>query len=153
MSMTIGLDDIPGPKARPIVGNALDIDAENPIETFLEMARDYGPIFKISVPTGTRIFVSGPDLVEELCDDTRFDKKVGGRPEVRRGPTGNGLFTSETDDPLWRRAHNILMAPFSLQAMRGYMPRMLDIAGPAHGQMGAAQPRRRVDVPARHDAL
>ena len=129
MSMTIGLDDIPGPKARPIVGNALDIDAENPIETFLEMARDYGPIFKISVQTGTRIFVSGHDLVEELCDDARFDKKVGGGlANLRRGPTGNGLFTSETDDPVWRRAHNILMAPFSVQAMRDYMPRMLDIA-------------------------
>ena len=76
MSMTIDLDDIPGPKGRPIVGNALDIDAENPIETFLDMARDYGPIFKISVPTGTRIFVSGPDLVEEVCDDARFDKMV-----------------------------------------------------------------------------
>ena len=35
MSMTIDLDDIPGPKARPLVGNALDIDADNPIETFI----------------------------------------------------------------------------------------------------------------------
>ena len=149
MSMTIGLDDIPGPKARPIVGNALDIDAENPIETFLGMARDYGPIFKISVPTGTRIFVSGPDLVDELCDDTRFDKKVGGGlANLRRGPTGNGLFTSDTDDPLWRRAHNILMAPFSVQAMRDYMPRMLDIADQLMAKWERLNPDDDVDVPA-----
>ncbi|HEX5522264.1 MAG TPA: cytochrome P450, partial [Pedococcus sp.] len=149
MSTTISLDDIPGPKARPIVGNALDIDAENPIETFLEMARDYGPIFKISVPTGTRIFVSGPDLVDELCDDTRFDKKVGGGlASLRRGPTGNGLFTSETDDPLWRRAHNILMAPFSVQAMRDYMPRMLDIADQLMAKWERLNSDDDVDVPA-----
>lgn len=149
MSTTIGLDDIPGPKARPIVGNARDIDAENPIETFLEMAHDYGPIFKISVPSGTRIFVSGPDLVEELCDDTRFDKKVGGGlANLRRGPTGNGLFTSETDDPLWRRAHNILMAPFSVQAMRDYMPRMLDIAEQLMSKWERQNPDDDVDVPA-----
>lgn len=149
MSMTIDLDDIPGPKGRPIVGNALDIDAENPIETFLDMARDYGPIFKISVPTGTRIFVSGPDLVEEVCDDARFDKMVGGGlANLRRGPTGNGLFTSDTDDPLWRRAHNILMAPFSVQAMRDYMPRMLDIADQLMGKWERLNPDDEVDVPA-----
>jgi hypothetical protein len=27
------------------------------------------------------------------------------------------LFTSETSDPRWQRAHAILMAPFSMQAM------------------------------------
>ena len=129
MTLTIDLDHIPGPKGRPVVGNALDIDAENPIESFLELARLYGPIFKLSMPTGTRLFVSGPDLVAEVCDDSRFDKKVGaGLQQLRGSALGNGLFTSETDDPLWRRAHNILMAPFSVQAMRDYMPRMLDIA-------------------------
>jgi cytochrome P450/NADPH-cytochrome P450 reductase len=47
------------------------------------------------------VFVSGPDLVDEVCDDTRFDKKVGGGlASLRESGGGAGLFTADTDDPL-----------------------------------------------------
>jgi hypothetical protein len=39
------------------------------------------------------------------------------------GPVGRGLFTSETEDPNWRKAHNVLLPAFSMDAMRGYHPR------------------------------
>ena len=42
------------------------------------MAEEYGPIFKLDIPGGIRLLISGPDLVNEVCDDTRFDKKVSG---------------------------------------------------------------------------
>jgi hypothetical protein len=41
---------------------------------------------------------------------------------------GRGLFTSETSDPLWRKAHNVLLLAFSMDGMRSYYPRMLDVA-------------------------
>ena len=152
MSTTIDLDEIPGPSGLPLVGNAFDIDADHPIEGFMAMAEEYGPIFKLSVPGGTRLIVSGPDLVEEICDDARFDKQVGGGlADLRKGAADTGLFTSETDDPLWHRAHNILMAPFSLQAMRDYMPQDGRHRRPADGQVGPAQPGRRGRRPRRHD--
>ena len=47
---------------------------------------------------------------------------------MAEGPVGRGLFTSETADPNWRKAHNVLLPAFSMDAMRGYYPRMLDIA-------------------------
>ena len=148
MSMTIDLDEIPGPAGLPLVGNAFDIDADNPIEGFMAMAEKYGPIFKLSVPGGTRLIVSGPDLVEEICDDARFDKRVGGGlAALRKGAADTGLFTAETDDPLWHRAHNILMAPFSLQAMRDYMPRMVDIADQLMDKWGRLNEGDEVDVP------
>src|SRR6476646_7037243 len=118
MTTTIELDQCPGPHGLPLVGNAFDIDAHNPIEGFIAMAADYGPIFKVTVPGSTRLMVSGPELVEEICDDSRFDKSV----------VGAGLFTADTEAPLSPRAPNPLMAPFSVPAMRDYMPRMLDIA-------------------------
>ena len=54
-------------------------------------------------------------------------------------------------DPLWQRAHNILMSPFSLQAMRDYMPQDARHRRAADGQVGAAQPRRGRRRPGRHD--
>ena len=149
MSTTIQLDAIPGPHGLPLVGNAFDIDAHNPIEGFIAMAGEYGPIFKLTTPGTTRLIVSGPELVEEICDDSRFDKLVsGGLSNLRNGAVGAGLFTSDTDDPLWRRAHNILMAPFSVQAMRDYMPRMLDIADQLMDKWSRLNPGEEVDVPA-----
>ena len=113
------------------------------------MAEEYGPIFKIATPGGVRLFVSGPELVDEVCDDARFDKKVaGGLANLRKGPRGDGLFTSDTDDPLWARAHNILMTPFSLQAMRDYMPKMLDLADQLMDKWSRLNPGEEVDVAA-----
>ena len=96
-----------------------------------------------------RLFVSGPELVNEVCDDERFDKKVaGGLANLRKGAAGSGLFTSDTDDPLWARAHNILMTPFSLQSMRDYMPKMLDLADQLMDKWSRVNPGEEVDVPA-----
>ena len=152
--MTVTIDELPGPHGIPVLGNLLDIDTHSPIEGFMVMAREYGPIFRLTMPGGgPRLIVSGADLVEEICDDTRFDKQVG--PGLRQpgGPTQRGLFTSDTSDPLWRRAHNILMAPFSQQAMREYMPRMLDIAGQLTDKWSRLNPDDEVNVPQDMTAL
>jgi cytochrome P450 / NADPH-cytochrome P450 reductase len=96
----------------------------------MKLAREYGPIYRLAVPGGPpRYVVSGADLVEEVCDEKRFDKLVsGGLSAVRRDPVNTGLFTADTGNPLWRRAHNILLPNFSQQAMRDYHPMMLDVA-------------------------
>jgi cytochrome P450 / NADPH-cytochrome P450 reductase len=122
---------IPGPRPRRVIGNALDIDRKHAVEGAIKLARQYGPIYRLTVPGGgDRYVVSGSDLVEEVCDERRFDKLVtGGLAEVRRDPVNTGLFASDTDNPLWRRAHNILLPNFSQQAMRDYHPMMLDVAG------------------------
>ena len=97
MSTTIALDEIPGPRGLPLVGNAFDIDAVDPIEGFMRMAGEYGPIFRLAIPSGTRLIVSGADLVDEICDDTRFDKLVGGGlANLRKGAADAGLFTADT---------------------------------------------------------
>jgi cytochrome P450 / NADPH-cytochrome P450 reductase len=145
----LSLDDIPGPRSLPLVGNLFDIDRADPLGGFVRMAEEYGPLFRLATPGGMRLLVSGPDLVDEVCDDTRFDKKVsGGLSNLRKGAADSGLFTSETDEPLWHRAHNILMAPFSLQAMRDYMPKMLDIADQLMEKWSRLNPGEEVDVPA-----
>jgi len=123
-------DDVPGPRPRPLIGNALDIDRQNAVLGAIKLAREYGPIYRLVLPGGSvRYVVSGADLVEEVCDERRFDKLIaGGLAEVRRDPVNAGLFSAETNNPLWRRAHNILLPNFSQQAMLDYHPMMLDVA-------------------------
>ena len=129
-SADVSAEAIPGPRPRPVIGNALDIGRKGAVEAAIKLARQYGPIYRLVLPGGdSRYVVSGADLVEEVCDEQRFDKLVaGGLSEVRRDPVNTGLFTSDTDNPLWRRAHNILLPNFSQQAMQDYSPMMLDVA-------------------------
>jgi cytochrome P450/NADPH-cytochrome P450 reductase len=144
-----GIDDIPGPRGLPLVGNLFDIDSHDPVEGFVAMAREYGPIFKLSGAGSVRLIASGADIVEEVCDDSRFDKMIGaGLSNVRSGGAGNGLFTSETSDPIWHRAHNILMSPFGMQAMRDYLPKMIDVADQLTDKWARTNPGEDVDVPA-----
>ena len=114
------------------------------------MARRYGPIYRIKLPGGgSRIVVSGYELVDELCDESRFDKMLGpGLKVLVRVRLGGGLFTSETSDPNWRKAHNVLLPAFSMDAMRGYHPMMLDIAVQLMQKWERLNPDDTVDVPA-----
>jgi cytochrome P450/NADPH-cytochrome P450 reductase len=149
MTKTISLDEIPGPRGLPVLGNIRDLDADAPIESLMRLADEYGPIYKLATPNGSRLIVTGPELLDEICDDALFDKKVSGGQAVIRGEMGtSGLFTSDTQDPMWARAHNILMAPFSMQAMRDYLPKMLDIADQLIEKWARLNPGEAVDVPA-----
>jgi cytochrome P450/NADPH-cytochrome P450 reductase len=148
------IDQLPGPHAVPFLGNLLDLNTPNPMDKLIEWGREFGPIYRLQVPGNDRVVVSGADLVEEICDDARFGKQLGaGLKAGQEGQTSQGLFTSETADPMWRRAHNILMAPFSQQAMRGYLPRMIDIAGQLVDKWARLNPDDEVDVPADMTAL
>src|SRR5689334_10347673 len=144
------LEPIPRPPGHMLVGNLLDLDASHPIESLMELARNYGPIFELAVPgRDTRAVISSYALVNELCDESRFDKMVGGGlSALARGPVGRGLFTSETADPNWRKAHNVLLPAFSMDAMRGYYPRMLDLAVQLMQKWERLNPDDTVDVPA-----
>jgi cytochrome P450/NADPH-cytochrome P450 reductase len=74
------------------------------------------------------VIVSGHDLVDELSDEKRFDKAVRGSLRRVRAVGGDGLFTADTNEPNWSKAHNILLQPFGNRAMQSYHPSMVDIA-------------------------
>ena len=145
----IDIEDFPGPRGLPLLGNLLDLDQHNPIPSVIKMAQEYGPIFKLRTPNGSRVIVSGRELVDEVCDDARFDKFIaGGLVEMAKGVAGHGLFTTGTEDQRWQRAHSILMAPFSMQAMEHYVPKMQEIADQLLAKWDRFNPDDTVDVPA-----
>jgi cytochrome P450/NADPH-cytochrome P450 reductase len=149
MSEPLAPEDLPGPPGLPFVGNVRAIDMAQPIESVTSLAREYGPIFKLTTPGGISVVASGLDLVSEICDDARFDKVItAGLSILAEGPVDAGLFTAHTDDPMWARAHGILMAPFSMQAMRDYMPAMIDIADQLMNKWDRLNPGEQIDVPA-----
>src|SRR5215204_3663122 len=122
------LERIPQPPAKPLIGNILTIGAEAPIQSLMRLAQEHGPIFFLDMLGTPIVVVSGFKLVDELSDEKRFDKAVRGALRRIRSFAGDGLFTADTQEPNWAKAHNILLPTFSHRAMQAYHPMMLDIA-------------------------
>ncbi|MGD6974565.1 bifunctional cytochrome P450/NADPH--P450 reductase [Bacillus altitudinis] len=119
---------IPKPKTYGPFKNIPLIKKGELSQTFWRLADELGPIFQFEFSKATSIFVSNHELVQEVFDERRFDKFIGSSLNKVRTFSGDGLFTSWTEEPNWRKAHHILMPAFSQQAMKGYHEMMLDIA-------------------------
>jgi cytochrome P450/NADPH-cytochrome P450 reductase len=147
-SSNVALEPIPQPPTRPVVGNLLDLDSGQAVQSLNQLARSYGPIFKLSIVNREAVFASGFNVVDEICDEERFEKRVGAGLQQVRSFAGDGLFTADTADPNWRKAHNILMPAFSQQAMRDYLPMMVDLATQLVKKWQRLNPGEPVDVTA-----
>jgi cytochrome P450/NADPH-cytochrome P450 reductase len=129
MASTNRLDPIPHPPTKPVVGNMLSLDSTAPVQNLARLAKELGPIFWLDMMGAPLVVVSGHDLVDELSNEKRFDKTVRGPLRRVRSIAGDGLFTADTGEPNWSKAHNILLQPFGNRAMQSYHPSMVDIAG------------------------
>src|ERR1700736_1267976 len=128
MASTNRLSPIPHPPTKPVVGNMLSLDSSAPVQNLARLAKELGPIFWLDMMGAPLVIVSGHDLVDELSDEKRFDKAVRGPLRRVRAVAGDGLFTADTHEPNWSKAHNILLQPFGNRAMQSYHPSMVDIA-------------------------
>ncbi|MCP1308765.1 bifunctional cytochrome P450/NADPH--P450 reductase [Paenibacillus tyrfis] len=137
---------IPQPKTYGVLGNIPLIDKDSPTLSFCKLADEYGPIFRFEALGRSVYIISGPVLVADVCDESRFDKAIGHLLKVRDF-AGDGLFTSLTEEPNWKKAHAILMPSFSLQAMKGYHDMMVDIAVLLVQKWARLNPDESIDVP------
>ena len=98
------------------------------MQHLVRLTKELGPIFWLDMMGAPLVIVSGHDLMDELSDEKRFDKAVRGSLRRVRAVGGDGLFTADTSEPNWSKAHNILLQPFGNRAMTSYHPSMVDIA-------------------------
>ncbi|BCH31186.1 NADPH--cytochrome P450 reductase [Mesorhizobium sp. L-8-10] len=139
---------IPKPPGHPVIGNLLDIRGDAPLLNMIELAKVYGPIFRLELGGRSVIILSGFELVDEVCDHERFDKFLGPGLLQARTIAGDGLFTAWTHEPNWKKAHNILTPSFGAMAVRSYLPEMGDIAMQLVDKWSRLNPAEDVDVAA-----
>lgn len=138
---------IPEPKSYGPLGHLPLIDSDQPTLSLCKLAEQYGPIYRLRLPGFNNLVVSGHKLAAEVCDITRFDKHIYNDLQNVRAFGGDGLFTSHTTEPNWRKAHNILLPTFSKQAMKDYHPMMLDIALQLIQKWARLNPNESINVP------
>src|SRR6478672_8333076 len=137
---------IPQPRVRPVIGNVPDVGSDTPVQSMMRLARELGPIYRLTFPSKTLLVVSSVALADELADEQRFDKLVHGPLHHIRDFAGDGLFTAHTDEPNWGKAHRILMPAFGPAAMRNYFDDMLDIADQMLTKWERLGPEASIDV-------
>ncbi|MGW9028303.1 cytochrome P450 [Streptomyces sp. NPDC055722] len=121
---------IPHPPRRiPFAGDVLGADRRKPVQDSMRFGRLLGPIFRRRFFSREIVFVGGEGPAADLADESRFAKHVGLGVANLRPVAGDGLFTAYNHEPNWQLAHDVLAPGFSREAMAGYHPMMLDVAG------------------------
>ncbi|KIJ39879.1 hypothetical protein M422DRAFT_32485 [Sphaerobolus stellatus SS14] len=129
------ISPIPQPPTLPIVGNAHLVDKDLPINTFVNLAKQYGPIYQLTFPgPRTSIFASSLELVDQLCDQKRFRKNPKGVLKEVRHLVGDGLFTAFHGEAAWDIAHRVLVPAFGPAKIRGMFGSMADITSQLVGK-------------------
>lgn len=125
-----GLRPIRSPRGIPLLGHTPQIPDTNPVEYFNELSKRFPEgIYGMDIAGIEQVFVYDPDLVAEVCDETRFFKQIEKTPLSHvRDYTGAGLFTAHQHEEEWAMAHRILLPAFSQRAMKTYFGQMLEIA-------------------------
>ncbi|KAK1573551.1 cytochrome P450 [Colletotrichum navitas] len=108
---------IPQPPGIPLLGNIFDIDPKNTWSSLKTLSEKYGEIFQIKVLGHTIVFVAGAALAEELCDEKRFRKYVGGPIVEIRYAVHDALFTAYDHEESWGVAHRIIAPKLTPQSV------------------------------------
>lgn len=120
---------IPAPRGLPVVGNGLQVPVEGTYQYFTDLAaRHPDGIFKLNLAGRHVVLVYHPDLVAEVCDESRFYKPIDPPLAHVRDFAGDGLFTARDGEESWGQAHRILLPAFSQRSMKAYFPQFLQVA-------------------------
>ncbi|KAF7294065.1 Fatty acid hydroxylase [Mycena kentingensis (nom. inval.)] len=119
---------IPQPPTIPFLGNVASIERDVPLQSFTLLAKTYGEIFQLQIIDRRFAVVCSHELVNEVSDEKRFQKRVGGGLSQVRNLVGDALFTAQPEEPNWGIAHRLLMPAFGTLAVKNMMEEMRDIA-------------------------
>jgi cytochrome P450 len=121
-------EDLPGPRAYPVVGNALQLESG---KSHLQMERwcdEYGPIFRMRVGARRVMVVGDHALVAQVLRDrpegfrrTRVLETIW--TEMGLQP---GLFVANGE--VWRRQRRMVMAGFDPGHVKRYFPALQQVA-------------------------
>ncbi|MFZ2510318.1 MAG: cytochrome P450 [Gordonia sp. (in: high G+C Gram-positive bacteria)] len=112
--------DAPSRFRFPIIGDLMTMNAKRPVQQVTAKLVETGAGM-IQAPIGQPVvFLADAALVDEVNDESRWQKHLG--PSLRRlgDLLGDGLFTADNDEPNWTKAHDVLVPLFTRAAMQRY---------------------------------
>ncbi|MGH8797951.1 MAG: cytochrome P450 [Caldimonas sp.] len=120
--------DLPGPRALPFVGNALQIRPGDLHLQFEDWSRRYGDCFRLRLGRRNLLVVTDYTLIGTALRD---------RPERFRRPLYSGRIMAEmgfeqglffANDEIWKRQRRMVMAGFDPGHVKAYFPALQKVA-------------------------
>ncbi|MEO7007558.1 MAG: cytochrome P450 [Caldimonas sp.] len=120
--------DLPGPRALPFVGNALQIRPSDLHLQFEDWSRRYGAFFRLRLGRRNLLVVTDHTLIGTALRD---------RPERFRRPLYSGRIMAEmgfeqglffANDEIWKRQRRMVMAGFDPGHVKAYFPALQTVA-------------------------
>ncbi|MCP4440004.1 MAG: cytochrome P450, partial [Aureispira sp.] len=124
--MTKATNKIPSPPRIPVFGNAHQVAGKDLVLKMLKVIGDYSPICEFKMINDKMLMISNHELAEGILNSPHCHKAIPKPLQQIRNFAKDGLFTAWTDEPNWKKAHNILMPGFGRTAIMGYLPIMVD---------------------------
>ncbi|KAI0869752.1 cytochrome P450 [Hypoxylon argillaceum] len=118
---------IPQPPTHWFTRNLPEMNPAFPVSSFWRLAPIYGDIFKLDLITRQTIVISSWELVNEVMNESRFEKSTTGPLKELRVLLGDGLFSAYGSEENWGKAHRVLMPIFGPLAIRKMFPEMQDL--------------------------
>lgn len=121
--------ELPHPARRvPVLGDVFRLSPRSPMAAIARLGSSLGPVFEIKVFTKRIVLAADPDVVTDLCDESRFVKHVGPELVELRKVLGTGLVSADVGDPMWSKANALMQPAFSQAAMRTYHTTLAAVA-------------------------
>jgi len=140
------LDDLPGPRGLPLLGNLLQIDVARAHKTLARWADRYGPFYRFRIARRNAVGIAAPELINEVLRDrpARF-RRIRIMQDAMLDVGIDGVFTAEGLD--WRRQRKLAMHALNTEHLREFFGRLDQVTArlQRHWEQ-AAESGRRVDA-------
>ena len=132
------IDDLPGPRGLPVVGNLLQMDRQRMHQTVEQWARDYGPYFRFRLPGRRFLAIADPTALLAVLRDRPDGFRRSVRFEQAWTELGlpAGVFGAHGDS--WRRQRRMVMAAFDPAHVRAYLPSLVKVTQRLAGRWAKA---------------
>lgn len=141
------IQDLPGPRGIPVLGNALQLDPPRFHQQVEQWCREYGPYFRLRLGRHAALVVGDHDVVAAVLRDrpdgfrrTAQLERIGAELGLPQGVFG-------ANGERWRNQRRMVMAGFDPAHVKGYFPSMLRVAQRLDGRwQKAAATGARIDL-------
>ncbi|VWX59317.1 Cytochrome P450 [Burkholderiales bacterium 8X] len=122
------IDDLPGPRGWPWLGNALQIEPQRLHLQLESWCKEFGPYYRLKLGRRHLLVVGDHVAVAALLRDRPEGFRRTPRLEAIGAEMGlkPGLFAANGDD--WRRQRRMVMAGFDPAHIRDYFPQLQTVA-------------------------
>ncbi len=134
------VQDLPGPRRWPLVGNSLQLRRQAAHHVLEAWAHRYGPLYRMRFGPYRAVGISEPGLIDQLL--RHRPAEVARSPRIARiiDDTGfSGVFTAEGE--AWRRQRRLVMRALTPETIRTFFPVIATVTQRLQARWGAAAAR------------